>query len=134
MISKVTERHCLSYAVFTATRRFILLSFSIAISNNIIARYMNPFIAYVTAYRIVISCNCLFADSTWKILHISSLYASLLKITTQQQKCTNLNIELLRLKFITINLTKNNKARVPTNFTKIGTIMSVFTVVAQSRE
>ena len=34
---------------------------------------MNPCNAYVTAYHIMISCNCLFTDSTWKLLHISFL-------------------------------------------------------------
>ena len=35
---------------------------------------MNSFIANVTAYLIVISCNCLFADSTWKLLHTYNPY------------------------------------------------------------
>ena len=34
---------------------------------------MNPFIANVTAYRLVISCNCLLADSIWELLHIISM-------------------------------------------------------------
>ena len=74
---------------------------------------------------------------TWPKSEISRTLprnAVLLKITTQQQKCMNLNIEHLRLKFLIINLTNNNKAQVPTNITKVGSATSIFIVVVQSRE
>ena len=109
---------------------------------------MNPFITYVTTYRIVVSLHLSFrrfhAETssyklyvTWPNSEISRTLprnAFLLKITTQQQKCINLNIEHLRLKFLIINLTKNNKAPVTTNITKVGSITSIFIVVAQSRK
>ena len=56
----------------------------------------------------------------------------LLKITMQQQKCINLNRKHLRLKFLVINLTKNNIAWIQTNM-KVRSITSIFIIVAESK-
>ena len=34
---------------------------------------MNPFVVYVAVYHILISCNCLFTDSTWKLHQTGSM-------------------------------------------------------------
>ena len=56
----------------------------------------------------------------------------LLKIAMQQQKCINLNRKHLRLKFLVINLTKNNIAWIQTNM-KVRSITSIFIIVAESK-
>lgn len=59
MISKINEWHYLSSADLTVPRCLVLLQFSIKISGNAIARYME-----FIAYEIVIASSCSFVDST----------------------------------------------------------------------
>ena len=50
------------------------LKYPITISAYVIARNMHAFIAYITAYSIMITCNIFFTDVTWKFrINISKL-------------------------------------------------------------
>ena len=50
------------------------LKYAITISTYVIVRNMHAFIAYITAYSIMITCNIFFTDVTWKFhINISKL-------------------------------------------------------------